>query len=64
MNHLKQIAAKLPEYGLDETGDERNSLEYAALVIDAQTGEMQDFMSEAKDRAVYHGFLSWEEIRE
>lgn len=62
--YLNDPRTELPEYGLDETGDERNSLEYAALVIDAQTGEMQDFMSEAKDRAVYHGFLSWEEIRE
>lgn len=61
--YLNDPRTELPEYGLDETGDERNSLEYASLIIDAQTGEMRDFMSEAKDRAVYHGFLSWKEVR-
>lgn len=60
--YLNNSRAELSKYGRDETGDERNSLEYASLIIDAQTGEMRDFMSKAEDRALYHGFLSWEKV--
>ena len=61
--YLKNPRAELPEYGQDETGDEQNSLEYSNLIINAQTGEMQDFMSEKKDRAIYQGFLAWEDVQ-
>ena len=61
--YLNNPRAELPEYGQDETGDEQNSLEYANLIINAQTGEVQDFMSEKEDRALYQGFLSWEDVQ-
>ena len=61
--YLNNPRAELPEYGQDETGDEQNSLEYANLIINAQTGEAQDFMSEKEDRALYQGFLSWEDVQ-
>lgn len=35
----------------------------ANLIINAQTGEVQDFMSEKEDRALYQGFLSWEDVQ-
>ena len=54
---------ELPEYGLDETGDERYSLEYSSLIVNAQTGELQDFMSTKADRAQYKGFISWESVQ-
>ena len=54
---------ELPEYGLDETGDERYSLEYSSLIVNAQTGELQNFMSTEADRAQYKGFISWESVQ-
>ena len=54
---------ELPEYGLDETGHERASLEYSSLIVNAQTGELQDFMSTKKDRAHYKGFVSWDDVK-
>lgn len=61
--YMSNPRKELPEYGQEETGDARYSLEYACLTIDAQTGEIRDFMSQKKDRALYHGFLSWEDVR-
>ena len=54
---------ELPEYGLDETGHERASLEYSSLIVNAQTGELQDFMSTKKDRTHYKGFVSWDDVK-
>lgn len=39
---------------------ECDSLEYVTLVIDAQTGKMQDYTSTEKDRAYYKGFTPWD----
>lgn len=44
------------------TDDERNSLDYHQLLIDAQTGELVR-PSSAKDRCAFNGFLSWEDVR-
>lgn len=46
----------------DYTDDERNSLDYRQLLIDAQTGEMVQ-ESNAKERCEYNGFLSWNDVR-
>lgn len=54
---------ELPEYGTEGSTDERSSLEYAALVVDAQTGKMLDFMSREPDRAHYKGFISWDDVK-
>ena len=54
---------ELPEYGSDETGDERYSLEYSSFIINAQTGEIQDYMSQKKDRAQYKGFIPWDKVK-
>lgn len=45
-----------------EEADERNSLDYRQLLIDAQTGE---FIEESNDydRCEYKGFLSWDEVK-
>ncbi len=44
------------------TDDERNSLDYRQLLVDAQTGELIE-ESVAKDRAEFKGFLSWEDAQ-
>lgn len=44
------------------TDDERNSIDYYQLIIDAQTGELTQ-QSDAKDRCEYKGFISWDEAR-
>lgn len=61
--YMSNRQKELPEYGSDETGDERYSLEYSSLIVNAQTGELQDFMSTKKDRAQYKGFISWDEVK-
>jgi hypothetical protein len=48
---------KLP----DDVYDERNSLDYRRLLIDAQTGEWIS-ESKAKTRCEYPGFLSWADV--
>lgn len=42
------------------TDDERNSIDYYQLLIDAQTGEMVE-QTNAKDRCEFKGVLSWEQ---
>ena len=54
---------ELPEYNTEESTDERSSLEYATLVVNAQTGEMLNFMSKEEDRAHYKGFISWDDVK-
>lgn len=61
--YMSNRQKELPEYGGDEAWNERDSLEYSSLVINAQTGEMQDFMSQAEDRAEYKGFISWDKVK-
>lgn len=43
------------------TDDERNSLDYHQLLIDAQTGEMV-VLGDEKDRNEFKGFTSWDEV--
>ncbi len=44
------------------TDDERNTLDYDQLLIDAQTGELV-VESQAQKRCEFKGFLSWEDAR-
>lgn len=44
------------------TDDERNTLDYYQLLIDAQTGELVA-ESQAQERCEFKGFLSWENAR-
>ena len=41
--------------------DERNSLAYTQMLVDAQTGEIIG-QSDAADRSMFPGFLSWEDV--
>lgn len=43
------------------TDDERNTLDYYQLLVDAQTGELVE-ESTAYDRCEYKGFISWEDV--
>lgn len=45
-----------------DSDDERNTLDYYRLLIDAQTGEIMK-ASSAKDRCEYKGFISWEAVQ-
>lgn len=54
---------ELPEYNTEGSTNERNSLEYGTLVVNAQTGEMLNFMSKEEDRAHYKGFISWDDVK-
>ena len=44
------------------TDDERNTLDYCQLLIDAQTGELV-VESQAYDRCEFKGFISWDEVK-
>ena len=44
-----------------DSDDERNTLDYYQLLIDAQTGEAVKRNNE-KDRCEYKGFISWEDV--
>ena len=41
--------------------DERNSLAYTQMLVDAQTGEIIG-QSDAADRSMFPGFLTWEDV--
>lgn len=41
---------------------ERGTLEYSSLAINAQTGEIQDYMNNQDDSDDYIGFISWDEV--
>lgn len=45
-----------------DSDDERNTLDYYQLLIDAQTGEVVT-RTNAKDRCEYKGFISWEDVQ-
>ena len=58
--YVSNAKKEIPDYeGTDVF--ERDITEFASIIIDAQTGEMQDYMSGAKDRGIYKGFISWED---
>lgn len=44
------------------TDDERNTLDYCQLLIDAQTGDLV-VESQAQDRCEFKGFISWDEVK-
>lgn len=55
---------ELPNYGEDEfIGKEQNSLEFMSVVVNAQTGEVQDPRSRDSKRSIYKGFISWEDVK-
>lgn len=60
--YVNNPRAKLAETA-SYTDDERNSLDYLQLLVDAQTGELVG-ESSAKDRAAFKGFLSWEDVNQ
>ena len=41
---------------------EGGTLEYSSLAINAQTGEMQDYMNNKDDSDDYIGFIPWDEV--
>ena len=43
------------------TDDERNTVAYTQFLVDAQTGEIIG-QSDAKDRSMFPGFLTWEDV--
>lgn len=45
-----------------DSDDERNTLDYYQLLIDAQTGAVVT-RTNARDRCEYKGFISWEEVQ-
>lgn len=45
-----------------DSDDERNTLDYWQLLIDAQTGEVVRRNND-KDRCAFPGFISWEDVR-
>ncbi len=60
--YVNSATGKLRTYSVNENdGDERNSLDYRQLLVDAQTGELVN-ESSAKDRCEYRGFLGWEAV--
>lgn len=46
----------------NDSDDERNTLDYYQMLIDAQTGEVVR-RTNAQDRCEYKGFLSWDEVQ-
>ena len=46
----------------NDSDDERNSLDYYQMLIDAQTGEVVR-QTNAQDRCEYKGFVSWDEVQ-
>lgn len=60
VNCLKAAEAQKKIEKSDED-DERNSVAYTQMLVDAQTGEIIG-QSDAKDRSMFPGFLSWEDV--
>lgn len=46
----------------DDSDDERNSLDYCQMLIDAQTGEVVR-RTNSQDRCEYKGFVSWDRVQ-
>ena len=60
VNCLKAAEAQKKLEKSDED-DERNSVAYTQFLVDAQTGEIIG-QSDAKDRSMFPGFLSWNDV--
>ena len=60
VNCLKAAEAQKKLEKSDED-DERNSVAYTQMLVDAQTGEIIG-QSDAKDRSMFPGFLTWEDV--
>ena len=60
VNCLKASGAQKELEESDED-DERNSVAYTQMLVDAQTGEIIS-QSDAPDRSMFPGFLSWEDV--
>lgn len=60
VNCLKASGAQKELEESDED-DERNSVAYTQMLVDAQTGEIID-QSDAADRSMFPGFLTWEDV--
>lgn len=60
VNCLKAAEAKKKLEKSDED-DERNSVAYTQMLVDAQTGEIIG-QSDAADRSMFPGFLTWEDV--
>lgn len=60
VNCLKAAEAQKKIEKSDED-DERNSVAYTQMLVDAQTGEIIG-QSDAKDRSMFPGFLTWEDV--
>ena len=60
VNCLKASGAQKELEESDED-DERNSVAYTQMLVDAQTGEIIG-QSDAKDRSMFPGFLTWEDV--
>lgn len=60
VNCLKAAEAQKKLEKSDED-DERNSVAYTQMLVDAQTGEIIG-QSDAADRSMFPGFLSWEDV--
>lgn len=58
--YLADAKANLPERDSDVF--ELDTNEYATIVINAQSGEMIEFMSTDKKRGDYPGFATWEDV--
>ena len=60
VNCLKASGAQKELEESDED-DERNSVAYTQMLVDAQTGEIIS-QSDAADRSMFPGFLTWEDV--
>ena len=60
VNCLKASGAQKELEESDED-DERNSVAYTQMLVDAQTGEIIG-QSDAADRSMFPGFLSWDDV--
>lgn len=60
VNCLKATEAQKKLEKSDED-DERNSVAYTQMLVDAQTGEIIG-QSDAADRSMFPGFLSWDDV--
>ena len=60
VNCLKASGAQKELEESDED-DERNSVAYTQMLVDAQTGEIIG-QSDATDRSMFPGFLTWEDV--
>ena len=60
VNCLKATEAQKKLEKSDED-DERNSVAYTQMLVDAQTGEIIG-QSDAADRSMFPGFLTWEDV--